>query len=171
MNKFIIPPHNITNKIAAFDLDYTLISTASGRRFPKDKDDWKLMYLSSQEKLKTLCKNGYSIIIFTNQKNLEKRMGLENFRERCENIQKELDVPMTFYISSGSEDYFRKPFIGMFEYHNKSHPVLLESSFYVGDAWCKKKCFSDSDLCFARNCGLTFYKAKEYFEKDSPVFL
>ena len=47
--------------------------------------------------------------------------------------------------------------------------MTLELSFYVGDAWDKKKCFSDSDLFFARNCGLSFYKAKEYFENDCPV--
>ena len=165
MDLFILPPHTIKKKIAAFDLDYTLICTKSGRRFPKDKDDWKLMYESVQKKLKELVCDDYSIVVFSNQKNLENRMGIENFKQRCMNIQREINVPISFYISSGDINYLRKPFTGMFEIHHKKHPVSLESSFYVGDAWCKKKCFSDSDMCFARNCGLTFYKAKDFFEK------
>ena len=32
--------NKISNKMAAFDLDGTIIKTKSGRRFPKDKDDW-----------------------------------------------------------------------------------------------------------------------------------
>ena len=89
MDELIIPPHTIKNKIAAFDLDYTLIQTKSGRRFPKDKDDWKLMFPNISDKLKKL--EGYSIVVFTNQKNIEKRMGLNAFRERCADIQKEID--------------------------------------------------------------------------------
>ena len=166
MDELIIPPHTIKNKIAAFDLDYTLIQTKSGRRFPKDKDDWKLMYSNVQNKLTELYKEGYSIIVFTNQKNIEKRMPM--FNERCADIQKKMDIPMVFYISLG-DGYLRKPFPGMFEYHRKHHQVAIQDSFYVGDAWCKKKCFSDSDLCFARNCGLTFYKAKDYFNTEEPV--
>ena len=169
MDKIMIPQYSPTNKTAGFDLDYTLICTKSGRRFPKDKDDWKLMYNTIPNKLKQLYEDGYSIIVFTNQKNLEKRMGVDNFKSRCVDIQNEIGIPMIFYIASGEDNYLRKPFPGMFEYHKKKYPVALHESFYVGDAWCKKKCFNDSDLCFARNCGLTFYKAKEYFDADEPV--
>ena len=166
MDQLIVPPHTIKSKIAAFDLDYTLICPKSGRRFPKDQDDWKLMFSNISNKLKKL--NGYSIVVFTNQKNIENRMGLVQFRERCKDIQKEINIPMVFYISLKS-GYFRKPFPGMFQYHQKHHPIAIQDSFYVGDAWCKNKCFSDSDLCFARNCGLTFYKAKEFFNTKKHV--
>ena len=44
-----------------------MIQTKSGRRFPKDKDDWKLMFSNISDKLKKL--EGYSIVVFTNQKN------------------------------------------------------------------------------------------------------
>ena len=68
MDQLIVPPHTIKSKIAAFDLDYTLICPKSGRRFPKDQDDWKLMFSNISNKLKKL--NGYSIVVFTNQKNI-----------------------------------------------------------------------------------------------------
>ena len=31
-------------KIAAFDLDWTLIKTQSGSTFPKDKNDWAFLF-------------------------------------------------------------------------------------------------------------------------------
>jgi len=172
MECFINPNHNpnqiISNKIAAFDLDGTLIKTKSGRRFPKDKDDWVIINETIKTKLKSLNNNRYTIIVFTNQKNLEKRMKITDFKEKCMNIQKELDIPIIFYISF-KNDYMRKPFPGMFEYHNKQFiaPVSLSLSFYVGDAWSKTECFSDSDLCFAKNCKIPFYKAREFFIDDN----
>ena len=36
--------NEISTKIAAFDLDYTLIKPKSNKLFPKDKDDWKFLY-------------------------------------------------------------------------------------------------------------------------------
>ena len=57
MECFINPNHNpnqiISNKIAAFDLDGTLIKTKSGRRFPKDKDDWVIINETIKTKLKS----------------------------------------------------------------------------------------------------------------------
>ena len=159
----------ISNKIAAFDLDNTLIQTKSKKRFPKDKDDWELINESIKSKLNKLYENKYCIVVFTNQKNLEKRMKREDFKNKLENIAKEIGVPMIFYFSM-KNDYMRKPFTGMFEYHDKKFcsAVLLNLSFYVGDAWSKTECFSDSDLCFAQNCRLPFYKAKEFFSLDKP---
>ena len=153
-------------KIAGFDLDGTIITTKSKRRFPKDKDDWVLCSDFVIEKLHTLHSKGYSIVVFTNQKNLEKRMTKSEFKEKCSNIQKAVGVPMMFYISLKT-GYMRKPFPGMFEFHKKHHPLMLEESFYVGDAWSKKSCFSDSDLRFAQNCQITFYKAPDFFDVNA----
>jgi histidinol phosphatase-like enzyme len=41
-----------SNKIAGFDLDYTLIKTKSGRTFAKDKDDWVFLVDNTVETLK-----------------------------------------------------------------------------------------------------------------------
>ena len=163
------PQQTVSNKVAAFDLDYTLITTKSGRRFPKNKDDWRLINKSIKSKLNQLHLDKYTIIVFTNQKNLEKRITKKDFKEKLANIANEIDVPMIFYISL-KNDYMRKPFPGMFEHHNKKFcsPISLSISFYVGDAWSKTECFSDSDLCFAKNCGLNFYKYEEFFTLDKP---
>ena len=36
---YSFPKKNSIQKVAFFDLDYTLIKPKSGRKFPKDKDD------------------------------------------------------------------------------------------------------------------------------------
>ena len=93
------PQQTVSNKVAAFDLDYTLITTKSGRRFPKNKDDWRLINKSIKSKLNQLHLDKYTIIVFTNQKNLEKRITKKDFKEKLANIANEIDVPMIFYIS------------------------------------------------------------------------
>ena len=100
-----------TTKIAGFDLDGTLICTKSKRRFPKDKNDWQLISNKVAPVLNRLHNTGYTILVFTNQKNLEKRLSKENFKEKCMNIQRLLGVPVIFYASL-ENNYMRKPFPG-----------------------------------------------------------
>ena len=52
----------------------------------------------------------------------------------------------------------------MWEFYTKNRNVNYDESFYVGDAAGRKKDFSDSDLKFAENIGITFYTPEEYFE-------
>ena len=56
---------------AVFDLDYTLIKTKSGRKFPKDGDDWVYLYDNTREMLLEMS-GAYNIILFTNQKRVRK---------------------------------------------------------------------------------------------------
>ena len=156
-----------TGKIAGFDLDGTLICPKSKRRFPKDKNDWRFISNKVRPILNQLHNTGYTILVFTNQKNLEKRLSKQNFKEKCTNIQSALGIPVIFYVSL-EDNYMRKPFPGMFKLHMREHPFSREESFYVGDAWSKTECFSDSDACFAHNCGVQFYKAQDFFSLADP---
>lgn len=60
-------------KIAAFDLDDTLINTKSGQKFARGIDDWRWWtssnnnQLNVKEELKKLAEEKYIIVIFTNQ--------------------------------------------------------------------------------------------------------
>ena len=58
-------------KVAGFDMDYTIIKTKSGKKFPQNKDDWVLLFDNTKAKLADLSKNGYTIVIFTNQGGVE----------------------------------------------------------------------------------------------------
>ena len=60
-----------SRKIAGYDLDGTLIETASGRKFAKDSKDWKLMP-KVVDKLQSLHRDGYKIAILTNQLGISK---------------------------------------------------------------------------------------------------
>ena len=59
-------------KIAAYDLDETIITTKSGRVFPIDHKDWRLLYHNrTAKKLQTLYyEENYKIVIITNQAGL-----------------------------------------------------------------------------------------------------
>lgn len=56
-----------TIKLAAFDLDGTLITTKSGSSFPKDESDWKFFDRSVPKKFQELEASGWTIAIFSNQ--------------------------------------------------------------------------------------------------------
>ena len=64
---------NKNNKIASFDLDWTLIKTKSGNKFPKDFDDWELLNDNIIKKLKYFNNKGYQLIIFSNQSRLKNK--------------------------------------------------------------------------------------------------
>ncbi|XP_031835451.2 polynucleotide kinase 3'-phosphatase [Nomia melanderi] len=172
------------SKIAAYDMDGTLIKTRSGLVFPKDFDDWQLIYPEVCGKLKTLHSNGYKIVIFTNQGALGTgKLNVKLFKNKIKNIVQRIGVPMQIFIATGSSIY-RKPAIGMWqqlEKNNDSVPIDKDSSFYVGDAagrqknWApgKKKDHSSVDRLLALNLGLKFYTPEEHFlgHKEAPYLL
>ncbi|RCK66960.1 Bifunctional polynucleotide phosphatase/kinase [Candida viswanathii] len=54
-------------KVAAFDLDGTLIKTKSGGKFARGADDWKWWNDKVLDKLLELYEDGHVIVVFTNQ--------------------------------------------------------------------------------------------------------
>ncbi|XP_033754080.1 LOW QUALITY PROTEIN: bifunctional polynucleotide phosphatase/kinase-like [Pecten maximus] len=164
-----------SSKIAGFDIDGTIITTKSGRVFPKDNSDWKILYPEIPGKLKKLHEQGYKIVFFTNQKGVEKGKTLiEDLQHKFTALLKLMGVSAQILISTG-EGVYRKPCLGMLEFlrdrGNEDIMVSITDSFYVGDAagrpakWApgKKKDFSCSDRMFAMNAGLKFYTPEEYF--------
>ncbi|QRW27466.1 bifunctional polynucleotide phosphatase/kinase [Rhizoctonia solani] len=59
-----------TSKVAMFDLDDTLITRKSGKKFSDDSDDWKLWTTNVGEKLRNAVSDGFSIVVITNQAGL-----------------------------------------------------------------------------------------------------
>jgi bifunctional polynucleotide phosphatase/kinase len=166
--KVINPLSSYSKKIAAFDLDDTLITTKSGKKLAKEMTDWKLMNDKIKPKLQELEKKGYSIIIFTNQKGVGKSGTFSDFEDKIKAIKDELNVNLTAYVSL-KDDYNRKPFPGMFEYHESQHQVDKNNSFYVVDAYSNIDAFSDSDYKFALNNKIPFYIADKYFNEENPT--
>ena len=69
LSKFTKPN---TEKVASFDLDGTLITTKSGKVFPKDANDYQYAFLNVKSKLEELIKDDYKIVIFTNQNGIQR---------------------------------------------------------------------------------------------------
>lgn len=136
-------------RIAAFDLDSTLIKSASGKTFSRDASDWKWWDSSVPGRLKDLHADGYLIAIISNQggislkpdpktvKSDQKR--LSDFKIKVTAVLSQLDLPISIYAAT-SRDQYRKPRTGMWEElledHDLEKPgaVDLDGSVFVGDA-------------------------------------
>ena len=63
---FDIQEFNLTEKVASFDYDHTLVKPNHGT-FSRNADDWVWLRENIPSILKNLHKEGYSIVIFTNK--------------------------------------------------------------------------------------------------------
>jgi bifunctional polynucleotide phosphatase/kinase len=158
-NKF-----NLTNKIASFDLDNTLIITKSGKTFPINESDWKFKYDNIIEIFKKLIDNKYTIIIISNQAGIEKKkQTVEEWQTKLNKIVEMLNINIMVFCSTGQNKY-RKPnstFLNDFI----SNSVILnkQKSFYCGDALGRTDDFSDTDLKFAMNCRIPIKSPEKIF--------
>lgn len=185
----------IRRKVAAFDMDSTLITTASGKRFGDDPADWKWWHSSVPSKLRQLYDEDYRVVILSNQGGLvlhpdPKSKGpkagakakVDKFKQKCSAVLTQLDLPTTLYAATG-KDIFRKPRPGMWkelcdDYDIPQDEVDLENSIFVGDAGGRiavlkgsttvAKDFSCSDRNFAHNVGVTYTTPEEFFLDEEP---
>ncbi|KAJ6647211.1 Bifunctional polynucleotide phosphatase/kinase [Pseudolycoriella hygida] len=176
----IFTPNNMraSNKIASYDLDGTIITTKSEKRFPQDVDDWKIFpYVAS--KLTSLYDDDFKIVFFTNQNGISQgKFKVNDYKKRTEDIVKKLNIPIQVFAATGKTIY-RKPLTGMWKYlceqKNQSIKISKSESLFVGDAAGRpannllktKKDHSTADRLFALNVGIKFYTPEEHFKKHS----
>ena len=172
---FYCNPEKLYNckNIACFDLDWTIIRPEIGKKFPISIDDWGFAY--KMDKLRHYYKNGYKIVIMSNQKGSYSGKGsftFEDFQKRWFNIQELLKV-QAYILVAPLDDLNRKPLYGMWEFMEKNLNGDLKinyvNSFYIGDACGRPTDHSECDIKFAINCGLNFKTPEEFFE-DSTKF-
>lgn len=97
-------------------MDKTLIKTISGLQFPKDCNDWQLLYPEVPGKIKKFYEDGYKIVIFSNQASLGTgKVKVKDFKMKIERLVKKIGVPMQVYLAAG-ESIYRKPRTGMWEF-------------------------------------------------------
>jgi len=167
-----------TNKIAAFDLDGTLIVPKSGNVHPKNKDDWKFAFDNVINVLQDYNNRGYCIIIITNQSGLKDNAKLKDWKSKLDNIVKKIDIPIKVFCSI-KDDVYRKPIMGFFDIIKSNIDSVYKKSFYCGDAagrtkeqnknGTKKKDHNDTDYKFAINCGLNFYTPEHMFDDQENI--
>lgn len=81
-----------------------------------DHEDWVWWHETVPKKLAELHKDGYRLIIFTNQGGIEKQhTKLDDIKRKCEKLIEETNAPIFVFISTG-ESHYRKPATGMFDH-------------------------------------------------------
>jgi bifunctional polynucleotide phosphatase/kinase len=164
-------------KIAAFDLDSTLIKTRSGNTFPRSADDWKWFFTTVPQYLDELVKDGFQVVVFSNQKKIaiqkEIKAGsgesrsLTMFKEKLTDMMTSLRIPISVYAATTDAEY-RKPRLGMWKEFQDDFDldvtgIDMNESFFVGDAAGRPGDHSAADLGFASNAGLKFRTPEDYF--------
>ncbi|PKS12283.1 hypothetical protein jhhlp_001583 [Lomentospora prolificans] len=186
-------PASKRRKIAAFDLDSTLIKPKSGKKHADSATDWQWWNTAVPAKLKSLYDDSYRVVIISNQGGLQLHYDPKSkapkarsttrvtaFKQKCSAVLSHLDIPTTVYAATG-RDIFRKPRTGIWaeiceDYDLNPKDIDIENSFYVGDAGGRiaeiggsnqglvtAKDFSCSDRDFAHNVGIPFLTPEEYF--------
>lgn len=168
----IINQIELTRKIAAFDLDGTLINTKSGRTFPINVDDWELFNNNVKPILKQLTENNYSIIIITNQLGVSKnKITISEIQEKINAISKATHINLMALVAT-NDDKYRKPRIGSWEYIESlnTDELISSDSFYCGDAAGRPADFNDTDYKFALNCNINFITPDDLFKSNKFNF-
>lgn len=168
-----------SEKVGAYDMDGTLITTRSGKVFPTDMYDWKMAGGTVVPTVKSKHLDGFKIVIFTNQAGVSSnKTNVADIKKKIENVIEGLGVPVQAFIATG-DNFFRKPMTGMWqalcEHKNNGVPIDIDRSYYVGDAagrpenkaMKRKKDHSCVDRLLALNLGLEFFTNDEHFSKVS----
>lgn len=167
-----------SDRVYGFDLDSTLIVTASGKTFATSRDDWALFDSAVADVLRKLHRDGYALVIFSNQSGIGGKFYDEaKARMICgkiDDVIASIGVPMHAFVAT-ADDRFRKPATALWDLFvaqfNAGIEPNLADCHYVGDAagrpagWRAgaKKDFACSDRKFAHNAGLTFHTPEALF--------
>jgi bifunctional polynucleotide phosphatase/kinase len=126
------------NGIIGFDLDGTLIKTKSGKKFANDSDyvnDWMLWDPRVTSVLRQKHDEGHIIAVISNQNGLEKgHLSIEQLQAKMDGVLQALrgsasdPIPIDFICSSSTQDIFRKPRTGMWEFLLARYESIFEES-------------------------------------------
>ena len=158
INESILNMSGIT-KVYLFDLDYTLIKTKSGKKFPVSKSDWEPLDPKILTKITLLKEKSNNLIgIISNQGGLKTPNQISEWKEKLDEIKDKINIDFVF--ASIVSDRFRKPLPGSYEFiSNRINNVgwtkllSLKKIYYIGDAFGRENDFSDGDIKYAINCG------------------
>jgi bifunctional polynucleotide phosphatase/kinase len=176
------------NKIAAFDIDHTIVKPINGKTFFNKECDFEFVFPNVVEKLSKLSKT-HTIVFFSNHGNVT-----DEYKNMLTRIYH--SFPFIVMISKDDDNY-RKPRIGMMNQLKKIIDNFdLKLEYFVGDAAGRvrvgyahapttsssaalvpikgKKDFSDTDLKFALNLNVPFLTPEQFFldrYEEIPIVL
>ncbi|KAI8605536.1 polynucleotide kinase 3 phosphatase-domain-containing protein [Dissophora ornata] len=164
------------SKVAAFDLDQTLIKVNGKHKWPKNADDWVWWAPGVPAHLKEVADDGYIIVIVTNQNGLDgNKRKQDEMRSKFEKICGHLQLPMWILISM-QKDHNRKPMTGLWHWLETRFDldgveIDRSESYYVGDAAGRHadwkvgaiKDFNNTDRKFAVSLDIAFHTPEHFF--------
>lgn len=144
----------LTDKMASFDYDQTLVIPKDSRPFPKDINDYQELFPNIGERFRELDKLGYTLVIFTNQ---SKDWKCEQIRLVAQTWQ----VPIYICIARNKPEYKPNPL--MFDKLVGAHYFDKDKSFFVGDALGRPGDWADTDKTFAQAIGVNYTSPEAFF--------
>ena len=116
----------MSHKAVFFDIDGTIITTKSGKKFPIDEKDWKLWNLAVKPKLNQLVNDGTRVVFITNQAGIESgKTDANKFKQKIDALLLHLEIDVEVFVSAGHGP-FRKPAPGV--YHLLKEYLALQGS-------------------------------------------
>ncbi len=174
---------NPRDKVAAFDLDQTLANwNVPPGSWPSSIQQYELWNSSVIDKLRKLDKDGYKLVIFSNQGGIKGALhGKIAARVKCiiDWVAKKVGRPIFALCSTMSGSEYHKPNSGMWQVMesrcNAGVEVRIDSSFFVGDSDGTGEGYQlqGVDKAFAQNVGrlrnaeMKFYTPKEFFGESN----
>lgn len=168
------------NKVAAFDLENTLIWSEAGLPYTRTAYDWvpTTNYSKLCDAIGSLIQDGWTIVIFANQlENNPRHTGtaLERINNFIEVVKIEQPQFNPFVYVAIRDDRNRKPRIGMWNlFYSHTGIIPSPASFYCGDAIGPKDPnplyqWSTHDTDFAKAIGLAIYTPDEILGVFEPT--
>ncbi|KAF9925456.1 hypothetical protein FBU30_004763 [Linnemannia zychae] len=164
------------SKVAAFDLDSTLIKVNGKHKWPKNADDWVWWAASVPDHLQKVADEKFTLVVITNQGGLDGNTQKQaEMKQKFEKICGHLKLPMWILISM-KKDHNRKPMTGLWHWLESRFledgvEIDTTESYYVGDAAGRQdgwkpgaiKDFNNTDRKFAASVGITFHTPEHFF--------
>ena len=152
-------PKTHTNAAILLDFDGTLRETISGRKFPNDPKDIKIL-LGRKKKLKQLQKDGVLLLGVSNQSGIAKGDPTEDQARACfDATLKQLGIKMEYLFCPHRVPpigcWCRKPMPGLSVHFIEKYKLAPGKCTMVGDM--------TSDKTFATRSGFQYVDAKDFF--------
>lgn len=155
-------------KLAAFDLDSTLIYSSKGEKTSSSVTDWTWAYSEVKETILRYHREGWTVAILSNRRGAPWHH--EAAKLRVERILSELGLKVWVLMATKVDEY-RKPKTGMLSLLQELTKVEKwdKVSFYCGDAVGEesklvRNRWSSCDRELAYNAGLLFYEPHSIFK-------
>ena len=150
-------------KVAGFDMDSTLIKPTNNKKFSSSYDDWEFYDKNVVKNLKQFYKDGYTLVIISNQKGISKgQVTRFTLKKKIQLIAEQIDIPFIILMAT-HDDLYRKPRTQMWLNYIKCDK---QNSFFCGDAGGLLEDFSDTDRKFALNLKIQFIHRNEWLENE-----